>query len=230
MYDWEMQYNPKEEIKGSYEIDVRTSTSYLRSQIEQQKLERLRQEIAQGSPLGEWINLDELAVASLAGMKLPYKGIVKTPQQVAQERANRPPPPPDPNMLKAQADMQKVQIEAQKLQFEQSKYQTDMQIKAQEIQMEYEAQLRTDATRDREAQASALKAQFDYMAQMAALAAKDEEHRNKIVADLQKSEATLQVQKFLAGMEFAARHEDQRLKGEELKLKKQGKTGTTSIR
>lgn len=230
MYDWEMQYNPKEEIKGSYEIDVRTSTSYLRSQIEQQKLDRLSQEIAQGSPIGEWINLDELAVARLSSMKLPYKGIVKTPQQVAQERANRPPPPPDPNLIKAQTEQQKVQIDAQRLQFEQQKAGQESQMKMQEAQMEYEGQLRTDATRDKEAQASAIKAQFDYMAQLAALAAKDDQHRASIVADLQKSQATLQTQKFLAGMEAMARAKDQVLKDKELKLKAKGKTGITSVR
>src|SRR5690606_42013709 len=47
--DWEMQYNPKDYIKGNYKLDVRTSTSYLRSSQEQQKLDRLAQEIASGS-------------------------------------------------------------------------------------------------------------------------------------------------------------------------------------
>lgn len=230
MYDWEMQYNPKEEIKGSYEIDVRTSTSYLRGQIEQQKLERLSQEIASGSPIGEWINLDELAMARLAGMKLPYKGIVKTPQQVAQERANRPPPPPDPNMLKAQADMQKVQIDAQKLQFEQQRASQDAQMKAQEMQMQYESQMRTDATRDREAQASMIKAQYDYMTAMAGLAASDQQNRQRILADLAKNESQMQTQKMIAGAEFAARHKDQELKAEEIKLKKKGKEGVSSVR
>lgn len=230
MYDWEMQYNPKEEIKGSYEIDVRTSTSYLRGQIEQQKLERLSQEVAQGSPIGEWLNLDELAMARLAGMKLPYKGIVKTPAQVAQERANRPPPPPDPNMLKAQADMQKVQIDGQRLQLDAQNADRDAQMKMQEAQLDYEAQMRTDATRDREAQASALKAQYEYMAAMAGLAAQDQQHREKITSDLFKSDAANQTSKFLAGMEMAARKKDQDLKDKELSLKAKGKTGISSVR
>lgn len=229
MYDWEMQYNPKEIIKGSYDIDVRTSTSYLRGQMEQQKLQMLRQEIAQGSPIGEWINMDELAMASLAGMKLPYAGIVKSPAQVEQERANRPPPPPDPQLLKAQADMEKVQIEKQRLEFEMQVSERDAMMKSQEAQMEYEAQMRTAVTREREAQASAIKAQLDYLAAMAHLASQDEQNRSKILADLEKTKATLQVEKYLAGFDMAVKAKDQELKSEELKLKKQGKSGITSV-
>src|SRR5690606_32481475 len=115
MYDWEMQFNPKEEIKGTYDIDVRTSTSYLRNTQDMQKLQALRMEIAQGSPMGEWINQDELAQVSLMGMRLPYKHIVKSPEEVEQARANAPEPPPDPALIKAQADMRRVDIEEKRL-------------------------------------------------------------------------------------------------------------------
>ena len=79
MYDWEMQFNPKEDIKGTYDIDVRTSTSYLRNTQDMQKLQALSMEIAQGSPAGEWINHDELTQVRLMGMRLPYKNILKSP-------------------------------------------------------------------------------------------------------------------------------------------------------
>lgn len=230
MYDWEMQYNPKDEIKGNFEVDVRTSTSQLRSQVEQQKLEGLRQEIAQGSPIGEWINLDVLSEASIATMKLPYEGIVKTPQQVAIERANRPPPPPDPNLLKAQADMLNAQTSSQKLQLEAKQHQDDMQMQMQQAQMTYEAQIRTDQTREKEAYASALKAQYDYMAAMAALASKDEQHRTQIMAQLVTAHAQIQADKLFNGMEFAARTKDQQIKTEELKIKKKQGSGVTGVR
>lgn len=230
MYEWEMQYNPKDEIKGSYEIDVRTSTAFLRNSMEQQKLERLSMEIAQGSPAGEWVNQDALIIARLANMRLPYKGIVKSPQQVAQERANRQPPPPDPNMLKAQAEMQKVQVERDKLEFEKQTAAAELQMKQAQAQMEYEATMRTDAIRAQEAQASVIKAKYDFETAMAQLASRDEIDRTKILADLQKSESSLQTQRFLGGMEMAARAKDQAQKEKELKLKAQGKTGVSSVR
>lgn len=230
MYAWEMQYNPDDTCKGTYEIDVRTSTSYLRSSMEQQKLERLAQEVAQGSPTGEWINMDALTIARLSGMKLPYRGIVKTPEQVRRERQNKQPPPPDPNMIKAQAEMERVQVDKQRLELDQQRLQMEQTLKFQEAQMEYEAQLRTDAVRQQEAQASVLKAQYDYQGQMAALAAKSDVDRAKIVAQLQSSEADRQTQRFLAGMEMAARAKDQQQRDKELSMKERGGTGVTSVR
>lgn len=229
MYDWEMQYNPKEEIKGAYEIDVRTSTSYMRSQIEQQKLERLRQEIAQGSPIGEWVNMDELAVASLAGMKLPYKGIVKSSQQVMQERANQPPPPPDPALLRAQAQMMRVEVDRERLELDKQVEQVKAESALTEAQMKYQAQLRTDQVRMQEAQATALKAQLDYQRSLIELAARSENDRARILADLEKSMASTNVDRMVAAMNAEGKARDQNLKQQELNLKRQGVGGITSI-
>jgi hypothetical protein len=225
LYDWEMQYNKKDEIKASFDIDVRTSTAYLQSTLAQQKLERLRMEIAQGSPAGEWVNMDELVQASLMDMRLPYKNIVKTPQQVAEERANQPPPPPDPNLIKAQAEMAKVELDKQRLALEAQKLQLEANQKHQQAQMEYQAQMRTDEIRSQEAQASVLKAQFDFQAAMAALAAKDDENRQKIMKDIHVENMKLQTQKFLAGIDTKLKIRDQDLTQQELRLKRQGKSG-----
>lgn len=225
LYEWEMQYNPKDEIKGTYDIDVRTSTAFLQSALNQQKLEKLRMEIAQGSPIAEWVNMDQLAQASLMDMRLPYKTLIKTPEQVAQERANRPPPPPDPNLLKAQAEMAKVEVDKQRLQLEAQKVQLDANQKHQEAVMEYQAQMRTDDVRAQEAQASVLKAQLDNNAAMAALAQSDQQHREKLIADMHVDAMKLQVQKFLAGGEMALKARDQALTAEELKIKRKQGTG-----
>lgn len=138
LYDWEMQYNPNDAIKGAFTVDVRSSTAYLKEAMERRDLERLSQEIAQGSPIGEWINMDELAQVRLAGMKLPYQGLIKTQQQVAQERASKPPTPPDPNMLKAQAALQANQIaqdsndiKRQQMQMDMQQHQTSLNAEAQ---------------------------------------------------------------------------------------------------
>lgn len=225
LYDWEMQYNPKDEIKGVFDIDVRTSTAMLQSALNQQKLERLSMEVAQGSPIAEFINLDELAEARLLDMHLPYKGIVKTMQQVAQERANRPPPPPDPNLIKAQAEQAKVEVDKARVDLEQQRFQLESQLKYAEVQIQARAQELTDNVRAQEAQASVLKARYDYMAQMAALAQKDEIDRAKILAEMHMDEMDLQTTRFLAGITAAQKAKDQELTQQELKIKKQKGTG-----
>lgn len=225
LYEWEMQYNPKEEIKGYFDIDVRTSTSFLQSSMEQQKLERLRMEISQGSPLGEWINMDQLAQVSLTDMRLPYKTLVKSPEQVEQERANTPEPPPDPNLLKAQAELARVEIDKQRLELEAQKIQLELNQKHQQAVMEYQAQMRTDDIRSQEAQASVLKAQYDFQAAMAAVAAKSENDRQKILKDITVENMKQQTEKFLAGVESQLRVQDQSLVNKEMEIKRQTGSG-----
>jgi hypothetical protein len=154
MYDWEMQYNEKEEIKGTFDIDVRTSTAFLKGLMDQQKLDRLFQEIAQGSPVAEWINLDALTQARLTTMKLPSADIVKTPQQVAAERQQKAqqPPQPDPNMLKAQAMMQQVEVDKQKLQVQQNQLQWDQQKHAMDQQFQAAVQHDTNVSKEKQHQ------------------------------------------------------------------------------
>jgi hypothetical protein len=225
LYDWEMQYNPKDEIKGPFTIDVRTSTSALQSALNQQKLEKLSMEFAQGSPLAEWFNMDIFSQYRIMDARLPYKGLIKSPAQVAQERAQRPPPPPDPNLIKAQAEQAKVEVDKARVALEQQRMQLEQQLKYQEIQLQTNAQLITDRVRAQEAQASVLKARYDYMAQMAALASKDENDRAKILADMQMAEMDNQTTKFLAGMDAALKVKDQQLTQEELKIKRETGTG-----
>lgn len=150
MYDWEMQYNDNDALKGTYTIDVRSSTAYLKSTMEQRNLDRLFQEIAQGSPIAEWVNMDELAQMRLATMKLPSKGIVKSAQQVAQDRAKAPPPQPDPAMLKAQAAMQANDLTKQQLDLDANKLQFDQQKHAETLQAQYQIQHDTNVSKIQE--------------------------------------------------------------------------------
>jgi hypothetical protein len=225
LYDWEMQYNPRDEIKGDYEVDVRTSTARLQSSLTQQKLRDIRMEIAQGSPIAEWINMDELVQTTLLDMHLPSRGIVKTPQQVAQERANKPAPPPDPNLIKAQADMIKANNETERIKNEAAQLQQEATQKHQEAVMTFNLGMETDKTRKMEAQASVLKSQYDFKGFMAQLAQNDAQHRDKIIADMNESTMQEQTKRFLGGAEIALRTRDQNLKDKEITLKRQKGSG-----
>ena len=175
--------------------------------------------------------MDELAQCRLAGMKLPYRTLIKTPDEVAQERANRPPPPPDPNLIKAQADMLKAQNDQKRLELDAHRGMAEDQLKFQEAQLKAQAQIRTDEIRAQEAQASVIKAQYDFNAQMAALAAKSEGERDRILADIHNSELDRQTQLFLGGMNARIKMNDQALSKQELDFKKEsGKSGVTSIK
>lgn len=226
VYDWEMQYNPNDSIKGSFVVDVRTPTQLLRNTQEQQRLERLSMEISQGSPMGEWIKMDGLMNARLRLMHLPTVDILKSPQQVAQERANAPEPPPDPALIEAQAKQEANQIALERLKLDREKVQLDIQHRFEELKMELAVQMETNRVRELEAKASVMKAQLDHDAQMLQLAQKDEAERARILASLRTAETKAQTERFIAGTDTALKVRDQKLKQDELKYKRDtGKPG-----
>ena len=164
-----------------------------------QKLQALRMELAQGSPMGEWINMDELLQVTLMGMRLPYKAIIKSPEQVAEERANAPEPPPDPALLKAQADMRRVENEERRLELDAQIAQSEAENARMLAEIQAQVQFGTNETRAKEAEAQVIKAQLDYQSAMAAVASKDETARAQIIANMQTQQMNQQVQMFLAG-------------------------------
>lgn len=165
VYDWEMQYNPKEEIKGTVEIDVRTPTAQLRGAMDKRQLDMLFQEIAMpNSPTAKYINIEPLIRCRLNMMRLPSMDIVKTPEQIAKEdqAAAQNPPPPSPDMIKAQAMMQTVSVEkqnadlnAQKFQWEMQQHERDLQAKSDSDHISAMTTMSTNNSKERQAQISA---------------------------------------------------------------------------
>lgn len=227
VYDWNMQYNPKDEIKGSFTVDVRTPTQLLRGTQEQQKLERLSMEIAQGSPAAEWIKMDGLVTARLRLMRLPVAGIIKTPEEVAEERANAPEPQPDPAMIEAQAKMAAIEVQNRRIALDEKKLEMEMHQKNEELKMELAVQMETNRVRELEAMSSVQKAQFDFQAAMATLASRSDADRAKILSTLDVEGMRQQTAKFLAGTNVGLKVRQQDMDAEELAFKR--KTGKPGI-
>src|SRR5690606_7952096 len=109
MYAWNMQYNPKNEIKGNYQIDVRSSSEYKNKQMYIRDLERLSMEVSQNPQLALMINSDELFKARLATMHLPSNRIVRTADEIAQaqQAASQ---QPDPAMMELELKQAEIQM------------------------------------------------------------------------------------------------------------------------
>ena len=226
VYDWEMQYNPNDNIKGSFVVDVRTPTQLLRNTQEQQKLERISMEISQGSPLGEIIKMDGLMRARLRLMHLPTIDIIKSPEEVARDKANAPEPPPDPALIEAQAKQEANAIANRKLDLDTQKLQMEMSQKFEELKMQLAVQMRTNDVREMEARASVMKAQLDHDAQLLQLAQRDEQHRATILASIDSEKQRAQTARFVAGTKVGLKVRDQQLNEQELNYKREtGKPG-----
>jgi hypothetical protein len=222
MYHWNIQYNLRPEFVGfDFEVDVRSSTELRNKQMQVNNLEKLSIEAGQNPMLGDWVNQEKLTEARLAMMRLPNVGIVRTPEEYAQiqEQKAQQEQPPDPNMVKLEIENSRVQMEMQRLAFEREKFQFESTKQLEQLRLEEMVQLEQIEARKFDAQARVTQAQLEYDRALAELAMRDEHHQMDIYADLQKSQATINANKFLEGMRQNAQAQDRMLTVQEMRLK-----------
>jgi hypothetical protein len=237
MYHYNMQFNPKPNIIGDFEVDVRSSTEFRRTQMAARDLEKLSVEVGQNPEMAKIIKTRNLTKARLANLHLPNADIVKSDDEImAEEEEAKANPPPDPvmmeleirrmeadaKMLEAQTRQQEIQLKGAQLQFEYGANQ-------QREQWEHDERMTANAMRGQEANARVLEAQLLYQMEMAKLAQKDGVDHAKIMADIQKNDATIQAQQFLAGIkaqtEFHKVQTDAALTKEEYAIKRKQGSG-----
>lgn len=223
MYAWNMQYNKKPEIKGDFSIDVRSSTEYKNKQVHLRDIERLSVEASQNESLGMLINLEDLQRIRLTMMNIPYKGIVKTPEEVAQikeQMAQK----PDPAMM--ELEIKKTEAETKKaevaLKGEQIKFEINQQ--QQREAWDHEERMGSNYARTVEAQASVVKSQNDKEIALLQLAAKtqDEAEARRLTQDI--ATQTNETKVFLKTLEENRKLHEMMLVEKELKMK--AKTGS----
>jgi hypothetical protein len=226
LYAWNMQYNPKNEIKGNFAIDVRSSSDYRNKQLYIRDLEKLSLEASQNPELGKILNLAELQRARLAMMHLPGQRIVRSAEEIAQiEQQQAQNQQPDPAVIKAQAEMRRLDLEEQKLQLETQRLEFELQQNQQREAWEFQERQANTYARVAEAEAQVVKSQNEKEIAMLTLAAKDEQFRAKLLNDREIALMNQETKAFLAGQQDNRKKTEQLLTAEELKLKRQMGTG-----
>ena len=153
MYDWNMAYNPRQDIKGDFEVDVTTPTSMIRKHIEVQNLEKLSVEIAQGSPIGSEVKMDVLARARLSGMMLPSDKFLKSQEEKeADAQAQAEAAQNDPAMIEMQIKMEEVAVAREKVALEREKLQWESTRGQQRDMWEHEERMANTVARQQENQ------------------------------------------------------------------------------
>ena len=112
LYDWNMAFNPKEFIKGDFEGDARGSSVLLVRELQAQNLMTMLTTFSGDPVLGELMKIPSTFRKLVQAHMLPTGEIVKTDQEIeleAQERAQQG-PPPDPEMLKLEAQLNITQV------------------------------------------------------------------------------------------------------------------------
>jgi hypothetical protein len=144
LYDWNMQFGTREEIKGDYEVDARGTSVLLARELQAQNLMALLQ--FTGHPvLGMLLKAAPLVRKTVQAMMISADDVVKTDEELRSEAeaAAQAPPEPDPATIRAQMQIEAARIEADtRLQVAQMSRDTEMMKLAQTMNMNIE-KLRT---------------------------------------------------------------------------------------
>lgn len=223
-YAWNMQYNPRNEIKGNYIIDVKSSSEYKNKQMYIRDLERLQMETSQNPNMAIAVNTDELVKARLALMHLPGNRIVRTPeeiQQAQQAQANK----PDPQMMELQLKQQELEVKKQELALKASQLQFELQQQQQREQWEHDEKMGSNQARLAEAQAQVLKARSEVQVEMLQLAQKDEHAKMQLANDREMHDLDTQAEVFIKSMEEQRKLDENSLYQQELDIKRKQGSG-----
>ena len=224
MYAWNMQYNEKEQIKGNYSIDVRSSSDYKNKQMHIRDLERLSMEVSQNPALAAWINVDQLQIARLNLMKLPHSKIVRTKEEYAQAQQAMA-QQPDPGMIELQIKMETLAVEKAKVALQQNELQFQMQQQQQREQWEHDERMGANMARLREADAAVLKASNEMQLKYMELMLRQEGAQMDAATKLQVEELRAQNKVFLEGSKAADKRIENMLVDRELDIKEEQGSG-----
>ena len=201
MYDWNMQYNRDETIKGDYEVDVRSSTAYLRQHMELINLEKLINQTSQNPELQKVVKIEEAVKAMVTNMQLPSKNLVRNAEEVQQYmqqmQQNQ---QPDPKMMEMQIKQQELELEKQKLALEEKKLMFDMTLNQERAQMDYLERQEANDARIAEAESSVIKEQLRRDQELTKFAARQQIDREKLLSDIQIKQRDQAIQEFKAGI------------------------------
>lgn len=224
MYAWNMQYNEKNEIKGNYQIDVRSSSEYKNKQMYIRDLERLQMETAQNPAMAMVVNTDELVRARLALMHLPSNKILKTEEEIqqAEQAASQ---QPDPKMIELQLKQAEIENKKAEMQLRAAQLQFELQQQQQREAWEHEEKMGANQARLAEANASVLKARLEMQIEVLKLAQRDEEAKANVLNDQNLANLKAQTDVFLKSMEEARKNQENSLYQQELDIKKKMGSG-----
>lgn len=223
-YGWNMQYNQKPEIKGNYSVDVRTITEYKASQMYLRDMERLSMEVSQNPNAAMLINMDELYRARFAAMRIPYAGIVKSPEEIEQARQQAA-QQPDPAMAELELKKQELAIKEAELQLKKMELEQNAMMQHQRELWDHEQKMSANYARTVESEAMVLRSQNEKETQWLQLAARMEDaaERNRITREIAIMNS--ETKRFSEQMKASLKAREQLLTIEELKQKQRTGSG-----
>lgn len=218
-YGWNMQFSDDPDIKGQFQVDVRTSSQYKNKQLHIRDLEKLSVEAAQNPEMAKWIKQDVLSRIRLSLMNLPTLEVIRTDDEVkALEEEQAAKAGPDPAMMELQLEARKIAVSEAELQH---KVQTEMK----QAQFDHEEKMTANQARLVESQARVAVSQNEKETEILKLAQKSEEAAARLLSQEKINRENNQTTAFLKGLEETRKQQENELYGQEIQLKKDTGSG-----
>jgi len=120
-YDYEMQFNPNDEIKGDMEVNPRGTSALLVKELQTKSLVEMAK-LGESEIYAPYIKHDEILRRLQASLRIEGEGVVKSEDEISQEEQQaaqqQQQPSPEEELKEAELaiDSARVQLEQQKLQ------------------------------------------------------------------------------------------------------------------
>lgn len=133
MYAWNMEFNPKSEIKGDFHVMALGSSTLMVREQQQQALMMMSQLFASNPKYAQNTDWTALQRQIVKGAQLNVEDIMMSEEEMAAQAQQQ--QQPSPEQMKAQYDMQKLQLEQQRMQIEAERAQAELQLKQVELEL-----------------------------------------------------------------------------------------------
>lgn len=113
LYDWNMQFNPKAEIKGDMKVEARGTSALLVKEIQSQHLMAITQNWSSHPVLGAALKIYDTMRMALQSLSINADDLLVTKDEFETKLANMAQQAPSPEEIRAQASLQVAEITAQ---------------------------------------------------------------------------------------------------------------------
>ncbi len=208
-YVWNMQFNPRNDIKGDMNCTARGTSALLVKEMQTAQIIEMFDRFSAHphlAPAFDWYNgLESLVKSMSLGVQAMLKPKAEYDQIIKQQQEDAKNQPQDPALIKAQMDVQLTQMKHEhQMQLEQFKADTTRQVE----HMKAEGRLAEQEIRRQQAlfryQSEQMKLAQQKEVEMMRLAQNDKWNTERLVTELRKLRATQDhdMQKFLAEYEL----------------------------
>ena len=149
-YDWNMQFNEKEEIKGDFEIDARGSSVLLVREMQATNMMMIMDRYAEHPTFGPMMKPRGAFENLLRAHMMPVDEILKSEAEErkdAKTAETQPDPVMQLEMRKIELEEQKIQAELRQIELKAEMVNAEMDARLKIAQMEFDGRMSADAAR-----------------------------------------------------------------------------------